>query len=95
MHFSYFVGNVPHNFPLARLVEKQMQDMGSVGGYEVTGGMREGSAASAYFPASLGKGRSRTECERAVGVKYWGGWEWMGHDGLIQGTAVEKWHCLA
>lgn len=55
MHFSYFVGNMPHNFPLAQLVEKQTKDMGSAGGYEVIGGTREGSAASAYFPNLAGK----------------------------------------
>ena len=49
------MGNVPRNFPLARLVEKQTQAMGSAGGYEVIGGMKEGSAASAYFPDLAGK----------------------------------------
>lgn len=90
--FSNFVGNVTHNFPLAQLVGKQMQDMGSAGGYEVIGGEGgtgvgdEGGLSSiSIFPKPRwekgGVAPSRNE---------W--WERMGHDGLIQQTALEKWH---
>lgn len=87
MHFSYFVGNEPHNFPLARLGEKQRR-------WDLRAGMKswggEGRLSSiSTFPNLAGNREELLQDRVSVGVKF------SGADGTLwdhPGKAMERWH---